>query len=139
MQVKLNEGEDGKNDLELQLQKLSKDYQELLKKNDILIKISDADTKKILQLQLDLEKLRLELRQTSSIKQDAETRLKESESNILAVEKKVSDRDRIIGEQKHLLDEIDKERDSFQRELDSKAEKLLELQGLIHFLFHFFR
>ena len=139
MQVKLNEGEDGKNDLELQLQKLSKDYQELLKKNDILIKISDADTKKILQLQLDLEKLRLELRQTSSIKQDAETRLKESESNILAVEKKVSDRDRIIGEQKHLLDEIDKERDSFQRELDSKAEKLLELQGLILFLFHFFR
>ena len=83
-----------------------------------------------MQLELELEKSKLEVRQAAAARTEAEGRLRGAEIAMAGLEKKGSDKDRIIGDQKGLLDEIDRERDSFQRELDGKAEKLLQLQGM---------
>lgn len=83
-----------------------------------------------MQLELELEKSKLEVRQAAAARTEAEGRLRGAEIAMSGLEKKGSEKDRIIGEQKGLLDEIDRERDSFQRELDGKAEKLLQLQGM---------
>lgn len=95
------------------------------------VKQSEIDGKKVTQLELDTEKLRLELRQVHSSKSDAETKLRGVEKQLVTLQATVRDRERFMGDQKALLEDIGKERDGFQRDLDSKAEKLRELESTL--------
>ena len=90
-----------------------------------------VDERKAMQLQLEVDKLKLEIRDSKNTKLSVEERIEELQRINVALEKQIKDLKIDSGNTRQFLDEIDKERDQFQADLDSKTEKLAELQDLL--------
>ncbi|KAJ3301907.1 hypothetical protein HDV03_000235 [Kappamyces sp. JEL0829] len=114
--------------IEVELETVRNDREALRSTNDTLARQASADSSRLSQYALDVEKLRLDIRQTQLLKAEAEARIEAFAKETSTLQSRLAEKERVIDEQRRLLDEIDKERDGFQRDLDAKAEKLLELQ-----------
>lgn len=86
---------------------------------------------RISSLEIDQADLRLKVRELTSKLSVLELEHDKLGAAHSGIQIKLEERERQLGEQRELLSRVDKERDGFQDELDSKAEQLVQLEDKI--------
>ncbi len=115
--------------VQVELEQCERERKSIKDVNQGLSKQAELDSSRLGQLVLDMDKVKLGMRQANSAKAEVESRYHDLERDLVQLNLKMAEKERLIEEQKKLLVDIDGERDGFQRDLDLKTERLLEVQG----------
>ncbi|KAJ3257999.1 hypothetical protein HK103_004133 [Boothiomyces macroporosus] len=103
------------------LRELEQNYQDQLKQNA-------ADQQTIANMELTRESDLLKIRELKSKINESNLQVTKYEAELKNMAKIIEEKDKYIGENKHLLTQIDKERDGFQNQLDQSLENLADLR-----------
>ncbi|KAJ3322105.1 hypothetical protein HDV06_003556 [Boothiomyces sp. JEL0866] len=92
------------------------------------LKQSAVDQQTITNLELARESDLLKIRELKSKISELNLNVNKYEAEVKSLGKLIEEKEKYIGENKHLLTQIDKERDGFQNQLDQSLENLADLR-----------
>jgi chromosome segregation ATPase len=113
-----------------ELEMFKSQFNNLREENETGSRQIDKTKKTLVQLELENDRLKLLVRDLKSKLANASDECLDFKKQCEKIKAMNEENERVVNEQRQLLQEVDDERDRFQNDLDQKTEKLCDMEGI---------